>query len=403
MIEFIREGEYGSKMLRIKALGFIILTLLLVSLMLWSSAGQRELQVCLEGCPFSSIQAAIDAANPGDTIEIAPGEYAESLVIEKDLSLKGARDGFVSELQDFYLRGATEEAEALRSKEEVVIRGPGRVPGPVVWIGEAHVVLDGLSLTKDYASIQEVNTNDHGIAVQTGAQVVVKNSIIDSVGGYGIKIDSSTVTISNSMIVRGRSGIEAWGSSRLTIEDSWIGANVNIGIDIGDITQALIKGNTIYGHVAWGTSVVGSSQVRIEDNEFLQNHIAIDVGGEDPQIYLRNNQFKKNGNGIRIFKGQAVIMGNQFENHDGAVITLRGQEVQARIIQNVVSYNHSDGIDIGIAFTEISKNKIFNNAGCGIRAPTGGIIRGIDNEIHDNGQDLCPPDYPWPPGFVRGG
>src|SRR5918992_1766824 len=42
--------------------------------------------------PGDSIQAAIDAASPGDTILVKPGEYAEALVITTDdLTLKGSR------------------------------------------------------------------------------------------------------------------------------------------------------------------------------------------------------------------------------------------------------------------------------------------------------------------------
>jgi hypothetical protein len=46
--------------------------------------------VCSSGCPFTSIQAAIEAATPGATITIGPGSYYENVVVKKSLTLKGA-------------------------------------------------------------------------------------------------------------------------------------------------------------------------------------------------------------------------------------------------------------------------------------------------------------------------
>ena len=45
--------------------------------------------------PGDSIQAAIDAANPGDTIVINAGAYTESLTLSKPVSLTGVNSATV--------------------------------------------------------------------------------------------------------------------------------------------------------------------------------------------------------------------------------------------------------------------------------------------------------------------
>src|SRR6516162_7574446 len=42
---------------------------------------------------FHTIQAAVNAANPGDTIKVAPGTYHETVLIQKTLNLLGAQAG----------------------------------------------------------------------------------------------------------------------------------------------------------------------------------------------------------------------------------------------------------------------------------------------------------------------
>jgi nitrous oxidase accessory protein NosD len=55
-----------------------------------SEADAATLTVCGSGCMFASIQSAVDAASPDDTISVLAGTYIENVVVNKPLSLTGA-------------------------------------------------------------------------------------------------------------------------------------------------------------------------------------------------------------------------------------------------------------------------------------------------------------------------
>ena len=45
-----------------------------------------------KGCPYTSIQSAINAASPGATISIGPGSYHENLIVDKSADVHGSGD-----------------------------------------------------------------------------------------------------------------------------------------------------------------------------------------------------------------------------------------------------------------------------------------------------------------------
>lgn len=87
----------------------VALVAVMGSLAFTASAGAATLAVDDDGAdcpaaPYTSIQAAVDAAAPGDTVSVCAGDYAEgtgqvgtnALTITKDLTLKGAGADLVS-------------------------------------------------------------------------------------------------------------------------------------------------------------------------------------------------------------------------------------------------------------------------------------------------------------------
>ena len=109
-----------------------------------------------EDCPaaeFSSVQAAVDAAEPGDTVSICPGRYAEGpgtvgsngLTITKDVTIKGAGADFVriSPRRSTVAGGqiAREDADLLDGSGDVVsVVGGVSVP---ITVDISGVTIDG--------------------------------------------------------------------------------------------------------------------------------------------------------------------------------------------------------------------------------------------------------------------
>ena len=67
--------------------------LAILALLLAGSVQAATLTVCPSGCRYSSIQAAVDASRPGDTIEVHSGGYNEQVLLNKDVTLKGIDTG----------------------------------------------------------------------------------------------------------------------------------------------------------------------------------------------------------------------------------------------------------------------------------------------------------------------
>jgi putative cofactor-binding repeat protein len=116
------------------------------------AADAATLAVCAQGCAYTQIQPAVDAASPGDTILVGPGTYAGGIVIATALTLSGAG------------AGAT------------VISGGG----PVISVSASPVTIRGVSLTGGSAPA------DGGGILNTGTLTVQDATVAhNTAGGNG--------------------------------------------------------------------------------------------------------------------------------------------------------------------------------------------------------------------------
>lgn len=411
---------------------------------------------------YKTIQEAIDAAPPGSTIvaHYEIGMYRENLKIKKPLHLYGLpfavleadpqepavlienagpvtvanfllhrrRQELAHDVTAPYrsitvslpellsslntpVRVSTPEGEAVRETKGIVAQGTTQVfleGNKFTGWAMSICIASGASavLTNNTIETDAVAEHIKGIAVEDaeakiiGNQFRIRSSIefvsgIDVVnsqvqikeneiyilegsrdGAAGLGLVNTTGEISaNRIIVRRADGIVIYGSRGLTVRDNMIVVTTPaVGIVISGTERSpknefiRIQGNKLMGTLQQGSgisiSVLSSTAPEIHENIITNFETGVSITLE-AQAHLRGN----------------LLVGNQ----DGVVI-------------------RRDAVK-----TSLYENKIWNNRGCGVRIektlPQWEKLQGIEgqgNWLADNGRgDLCPPDYPWPPGFQK--
>jgi parallel beta-helix repeat protein len=322
---------------------WVILTICIAGMLIGKTPAEIDV-ACPQpqGC-FMVIQQAIDAAPEGATIKIGPGIYYEKpLTIEKSLTLVGA-----GRTQPVIGKFKT-VIQAVDPGAALTIRYPEGRQSPMLvalkYLSISALLNEGKDKTNigiEVVSVQDIEKEDFQLSLEDCA-----------VGGYY--------------------GIEIHGPAKVSIQRSriWVESQAIMG---GEIELALLNSN-----------IRGSGQtprIAIADAEalFQGNYISGPYGGSE-------------GWGIMVYRKARVTL-----------------------LNNTIEFN-AIGVYLAMSVTaEFRENRIINNSKygialllpqCALHPPDPellfrGQILGVDNEIHNNGQDLCPPDYPWPEGFVK--
>lgn len=288
--------------------------------------------------PYTTIQAAINAANAGDIINIHSGLYTENITVSKSVTLR---------------------ADASSPAPPTI---DPAIDGTAISISANGVTIDGMEIT-GWTGI-----SSHGISYSGRDSITILNNIIHN--GINRCIDSRN-------------------STRVTIQDNEIYAcTAGIVIHSSHSTDAtysngtLIKGNTIHDNPADGIDIHGE-YITVEYNNIYSN--------------IDSNWTTTHPDGIQ-FTGSLVdgydsvqhakVRFNVIKNHNQNIFVsgyTAADEIDAYIYGNVI-YNDSgtvNGADLdamaasGIVITYAAKIYIYNNT----------IGRQSNNDIYLSGNN----------------
>lgn len=251
---------------------------------------------------FGSVQAAVDAASPGDTVYVDGGTYREQVFVGKDLTLVG--NGATLEASDSMDSVSIPESAGSTWEPLVFAYGGDLAGGGVSGPGTVDVSVSGFEI--DGRSIQPTANRKVGIFYRNASGRVSGNSVSQlGVGGketmgilaYG---DSSVVVESNDVREFERGGIGANGNGGQHPSPSVVVRNNAVdsgsapgvawgpnGVQIGYGASGRVAGNTIancrYAETAasrWfgsGVLIFESDGVQVQRNTLQNNDVAVAV------------------------------------------------------------------------------------------------------------------------------
>ena len=326
----------------------------------------------LEGRPpaaqTSTLQARVDAAAPGGTVEVGPGVYPGDLVIDKPLRLTG--------------RGRPRLA--------------GSGAGSVVRVRADGVVIEGFDI--DGRGGGDLGRDSSGIHVAANGVTVRDCRITRSLFGvYLREAKGSRVERCRIDGIPGKdpgekgSGIHVWNTDGFTLSDNAI-AGVRDGFYIQSSSHGVIRGNTardlryglhymfsddnlfednLFENGAAGTALMYSKRIVFRRNRFLHNRGFASVGlllKACDNVLAESNLIADNARGVflegsynNVFRGNVVAesdaaivlydscAGNRFEGNSFVAnqtpLTLVGRRTDTRFDGNYWSDNGEPDLD----------------------------------------------------------
>jgi nitrous oxidase accessory protein len=306
----------------------IAFCLLAVALLVCSFASGATIPVS------SNLQAAIDAASPGDTLLVAQGVY-EKITIQKSLNLvgngavirAGSRDACVNiESNNVGISGFTVRDGFYGIKLNSV-NGCNVTNNTVIYCTQPGIALlfsDGNTVTGNNASFNGiVGEGWYGIYLSNSNDNLITNNVAYGNGAYGINLFPScgNNTIRGNLLHGNMYGLYMFTDcTGNLIENNDLSRNTNSGLDLRfNCTGNRILNNTMEDNVVAGLTLMEAS------------------GGNT----IRGNDIRGNGRyGLQIQSSSdanTIINNNISDSQTGIFLDSSGNKIYGnRILDNVI-------------------------------------------------------------------
>jgi len=300
-------------------------------------------------CPaakFTSIQDAINAANPGSLIRVCPGTYHEQLSINKSLRIEGDNGAIVlpsSMVANTTGSSGTPIAAAILVKDAAKVEIEGLIVDTANnGITECSPDLIGILYQNSSGSIEHNAVRNTKLSVSLNGCQSGDAIVVQSLGGGTSKVsidENSVHDYQKNGITGNESGTEVTITNNVvTGLGPTTGAAQN-GIQIGFGARGGVLRNTVTDNVwspcvslancafnATGILIFQSDGVRVEHNSVATNQVGIFAGGQHARIESNNISDSLVLVGIDLAGDNNLASRNDVTNSGQAAILIEGND-----------------------------------------------------------------------------
>jgi len=342
---------------------------LFVGFTLAASAANQPggIRIAENGQRFGSIQAAVDAATPGQTIEVVGGRYEEQVTIRKSVNLKGVDGGTGKPQID--ARGRNVAIQLLADKAtiegfRISITTTTAKPFDFFSLNSD----DACILSRSNGNVIRNNTIElcqHGIVASESRDILIENNVISNnrLGGIDVKNSKGGIIRNNEVRNNGYGGIglstqifppEKRSYRELITENFQVLSNQVSGHGFSGIGIGFARRNTVADNIV--TRNGGAKMPSSRTGPYLA--LSMVKGVEGSGIALNCDSYENR------------VLNNKVENNANIGIFLEVSHNNEFTRNSVTS--SSFGIDVfGSYGNTFAENQVFMNTKYGIRLTRG--------------------------------